>query len=68
MQELKEIFTDAAARLAEVKQGITAALEVIKALKEAGEDTKEQEKTLRDLQTRYDRWKSMLQKRGISIK
>jgi len=68
LSDLKELFTDTAARLSEVKTGITAAQEVIKALKEAGEDTKEQEKTLRELQTRYDRWKAMLSKRGISVK
>jgi len=68
MSDLKDIFADTAERLSEVKKGIVGATEIIKALKEAGEDTKEQEKNLRELNTRYDRWKSMLQKRGISVK
>ena len=63
----KSILEDTAARLTEIKERIRVGQELIKLLKDAGEDVTEQTKQLKSQEARLAKWTTALNKRGVKV-
>lgn len=61
------MFQRIARDLSSIKSQYVVAVDLISAMKEAGEDTTEVESTLRGLQIRQDKWTRMLEARGFKV-
>ncbi len=64
---IDEIFLKAQEQLRNLSTQIADAEELIKAMKEAGEDVSDWEARLTEYKERFARWKSVLEKRGYPV-
>lgn len=60
-----QVLKDIASDFARVEPAIQEADELIKAMREAGEDTTQMEADLRSLKLRKGKWERMLKARGL---
>lgn len=61
------MFNRIARDLSSIKSQYEVAVDLISAMKEAGEDVTEVESTLRALEVRKDKWSRMLESRGYKV-
>ncbi len=61
-----QVLKDIASDFSRVDDSIEEATELIKALREAGEDTTQLEADLRALKLRKGKWQKMLKNRGLT--
>jgi len=61
-----ELLTDLSAKLKAMKPRIEEQKDMIDALREAGEDTTKLTQNYQQMLNRYNKWLSMLKRRGIS--
>jgi len=60
-----EVLTNIATSMKDVESKISEGEELIKALKEAGEDVSAMEVSMRELKARKEKWARMLKNRGM---